>query len=87
MDVYVVKKRFVIPVGEDEDDYKVIEETQTFATHNEAFKQFKEYRGELADEVAEGDLEDYIKDDDVLSVTTFSGKKLTVWITKQTIME
>ena len=42
MKVYLVRKRFVIPLGEDDDDYKVIEETRTFATHNEAFKQFNE---------------------------------------------
>lgn len=44
----------------------------TFATHNEAFKQFNEYRGELADEVEEDELEDYIKDDEILSATTYS---------------
>ena len=59
----------------------------TFATHNEAFKQFNEYRGELADEVEEDELEDYIKDDEILSATTYSGKKLMVWITKQSVIE
>lgn len=42
MKVYLVRKQFVIPLGEDDDDYKVIEETRTFATYNEAFKQFNE---------------------------------------------
>lgn len=87
MDVYVVRKRFVIPVGEDDEDYKVIEETRTFATHNEAFKQFNEYRGELAEELEEDELEDYIKDDDILSATTYSGKKLAVWIAEQNVIE
>ena len=85
MKVYLVRKQFVIPLGEDDDDYKVIEETRTFATHNEAFKQFNEYRGELADEVEEDELEDYIKADEILSATTCSGKKLMVWITEQTV--
>ena len=87
MDVYVVRKRFVLPVGEDDEDYKVIEETRTFATHNEAFKQFNEYRGELAEELEEDELEDYIKDDDILSATTYSGKKLAVWIAEQNVIE
>ena len=85
MEVYIVRKRFVIPVGEDDDDYKVIEESRSFATYSEAFKQFNEYRGELADEIEEEELEDYIKDDDVLSATTISGKELAVWIAEQTI--
>ena len=87
MNVYVVRKRFVIPLGEDDEEYKVIEETRSFATFSEAFKQFNEYRGELAEEVEEDELEDYIKDDDVLSATTYSGKKLAVWITEQNVIE
>ena len=83
----VVRKQFVIPLGEDDEDYKVIEETRTFATHNEAFKQFNEYCGELAEELEEDELEDYIKDDDILSATTYSGKKLAVWIAEQNVIE
>lgn len=86
MDEYLVRKRFVIPLGED-DDYKVVEETRSFATYSEAFKQFNEYRGELDEELEEDELEDYIKDDDILSATTYSGKKLAVWITEQNVIE
>ena len=86
MEVFLARKLFVLP-GKDDDECKVVEETRVFASYEEAFKKFNEYRGELSDEVAEGDLEDYIKEDNILSATTYSGKKLMVWITKQSVIE
>ena len=83
MEVYLVRKRFILPAGEDEDDYKVVDETSVFTAYSDAFKKFNEYRGDLHDEVPEGDLEDHIKDDDLLYATTFSGKSLKVWIERQ----
>jgi len=38
------------------------------------------------DEIEEGDLENYIKDDDLLYATTFSGKSLKAWIGRQAVI-
>lgn len=87
MEINLVRKLFILPDTEDEDDYKVVDESLVFATYGEAFKQFKSYCNDLSDEVAEGDLDNYIKDDDLLSVSTFSGKKLMAWISRQNVIE
>lgn len=87
MEVYLVRKLFILPAGEDEDGYTVVDETGVFASYEDAFKKFNEYRGDLYDEVSEGDLEDCIKDDDMLSATTLSGKSLMVRIIKQSVIE
>ena len=86
MEVFLAHKLFVMP-GVNDDDYKIVDEVKVFAAYDSAFRQFKQYCGDLSDEIEEGDIENYIKDDDLLYATTFSGKSLKAWIGRQGVIE
>ena len=76
-----------MPGDIDEDDYKIVDDVHVFSSFDGAFKQYKEYCGDLSEEVAEDDLYDSLKDDYMQYALTHSGKSLKVWIETQNVIE